>query len=364
VLVDQKRDAMCAFYRLLICLFSRSRLAFFCFGMLFFLGLLGCRDLKKAQPEAPSSLHAPPSVEMIRGMRSGMSVKALWAQLCRVWLLGRCKPLERQYERHDQPWPQIYLYEDKDGAYPCLHRFYFAQWGLDSFITTCTLHTHAQREALLRRYHRWLGQPAFLHTAKGIYLWSSRERGIEIRLRLKKRLVLATHQDLRMRWRLMTPFLEPKATKPDDKEAYQRWQAIPTMLREEALRNLGQIIYLWDRAYKARWRSLSLDNTPWTQSNEQGCKATPPNPNAWSAPTWQSLHYLPDLPTRLRYRFRWKEKQSQRENRFFPSPRVPFVLEAKGCGYRFLVEGEQLDGGFEKTQGISVKPIFVSPAQK
>ena len=333
-------------------------------GVLLLCSNLGCRDLKKTPPQSLSSLKAPPPVEMIRGMRSGMSVKELWAQLCRVWLLGRCKPLERQYERHDQPWPQIYLYEDKDGAYPCLHRFYFSIWGLESFLTTCTLHTNAQRNALIRRYHRWLGKPTFLHAAKGVYLWSSRERGIEIRLRLKKRLVLASHQDLRMRWRLMTPFLEPKATKPDDKEAYQRWQAVPPILREEALRNLGQIVYLWDRAYKARWRSFSLNDTPWTPADEQGCKATPPKPTAWSASTWQALHYLPDLPTRLRYRFRWKEKQSQRENRFFPSPRVPFFLEAKGCGFHFLVEGEQLDGGFEKTQGISVKPIFASPAQK
>ncbi|MCB9642920.1 MAG: hypothetical protein H6728_07570 [Myxococcales bacterium] len=330
----------------------------FCFVV--FCGQMACKTTSTQTKKAKSVWQAPEPIEILRGLKTGDEPADVERLLCQRWSWGRCSRLQRLYSSAERAWPQVFLYEEREGAYPCHHRFFFGRWGLSKIVSSCEVYNVEQAASKIRRYVRWFGKFEPREENKDLYLWNPlKQKGLVHRVAQKGRILIASHQDTRMDWLKYLQNIEP-AQSLVSKEQWALWQSASLSLRREVLRNLARVLFLWQTRVKDEHLLFRLQEAGWNRPVVSLCVAKKADPSRWQGEPWKTIGFVPDTPIALRYRFRWKVPLGERKTRFFfRRSRTPFSLEAEGCGYRFLLKGERLDGGFENLLDFKLTRVYV-----
>ncbi|MCK6509311.1 hypothetical protein L6R29_04985 [Myxococcota bacterium] len=301
---------------------------------------------------------APQRVEMLRGLWTGDWPDRVQEVLCKQWLIGPCMRLQRLFSSLEKSGPQIFLYEDNQGPYPCHHRFFFGAWGLQKISTSCQTRTKAQTQALFRRYQRWLGPASRQAEESAVFQWAGEKyAGLSHSLHIKESLILTEHQDLRMNWLFFLRHIEPQRDLVSS-DSWAQWSRVDPSIQREVLRNVGRFLYALEARIGVDRVMFRLVDGAWTQPQVPACVQKAQRIEFWSEGIWKQCGFFPDTPSALRYRFRWEvEAQQRKPSLFFRRSDLPFVLEAEGCGVRFRLRGSRMDGGFENLQGYQLKRI-------
>ncbi len=331
-------------------------------GRLFGIGLLcvvwGCQPSLLRESAPASVWKGPQKIPLLRGLQTGDSPQRVQEILCKQWLLGPCLRLQRLFSSFANRWPQIFLYEDTQGPYPCHHRFFFGPWGLQKILTSCQAHTKAQTKALLRRYLRWLGPASQRAEEAAVFQWQSEASvGLSHTLHIKDRLILAEHRDHRMDWLFFMQHIEPNKDTVSP-QSWKIWSGIQPTLQREVLRNMGRFLYALEARISRERVMFQLFDGAWSEKQIPACVPKDQRAEDWNEGIWKQCGFVPDTPTSLRYHFRWDVSLAERKPRlFFRRPHIPFVFEAEGCGVRFRLRGARMDGGFENLQGFKLQRI-------
>ncbi len=322
-----------------------------CFGV-------GCQPTLVREKPPVSVWKAPLRVQILRGLWTGDSPARVQEVLCKQWLIGPCMRLQRLFSSLEKSGPQIFLYEDNQGPYPCHHRFFFGSWGLQKISTSCQTRTKAHTQALFRRYQRWLGPASRQAEESAVFQWAGEKyAGLSHSLHIKESLILTEHQDLRMNWLFFLRHIEPQRDLVSS-DSWARWSRVDPSIQREVLRNLGRFLYALEARIGVERVMFRLVDGAWTQKQVTACVQKDQRTEDWNEGIWKQCGFVPDTPSALRYRFRWEvDAQQRRPSLFFRRPHLPFVFEAEGCGVRFRLRGARMDGGFENLQGYQLKRI-------